>query len=38
MAFRKKLSKRGSKSLFTATAKPKPKNFKVEVRRGGTRL
>lgn len=38
MAKRKQLSKKGSKKLFRATAKPKRKNFAVEVKRGGTRL
>lgn len=38
MAFRKQLSKKGSKKLFTATSKPKARNFMAEVKRGGTRL
>lgn len=38
MAFRKQLSKKGSKKLFSATSKPKAKNFKAMPTRGGTRL
>lgn len=38
MAKRKKLSYKGGKKLFAATAKPKARNFQATVQRGGTRL